>query len=281
MSYTIEELREKTHSYSRLDCFKQCPMKYKFKYIMGLYTDSKTFPLLIGTLSHEVLEDKFKRIMEGNYDFSDLVLKYKNGIKEINPPLEEYKTKVNSLIKRINKEESLGDEWKTFSVEQDINFKIGEYKMIAKIDRMDISDSGDFRVVDYKTNNKLYEKKDLGTPMQFVVYALAIKDKYEKYPVENMYDMIFLNDVQMCLTDKNWEKKGIYKIKKLFEEIELCINIDEFHPKPTPLCWWCPYGDENSPNSDSVYGGICEYRSLWKPNDKTHRKLKEWEGILK
>ena len=277
MSYTIEELTQKTHSYSRLECFKQCPMKYELKYIEEYKTDSNTEPLFIGTLCHEILEEKFKMIKEGNLNTKTLEILFENKIKEINPS-EEYVDKLNVFRKRIKAKENLG-EWKVFAIELEIKFKIGKYNMVAKIDRVDINKNGDFRVVDYKTNKKLYDKEKLIAPMQFITYALALKSEYGKYPIENYYDMIFLEEIQYCMLD-GW-KENINCIEKAFKEIEFCIEVDEFRPKPSALCWWCPYGNSKSPNSDGWYSDACEYRSRWKPDDKDNRPIKLWEGFFK
>ena len=268
---------KKTHSYSRLDCFKQCPMKYDFKYIQELRTDSNTYPLLIGTLCHEVLEEKFKQISEDKLNIRSLEILFENKLKEISPP-EEYFDKLDIFRERIKQKEDMGN-WKVFGIELEINFKVGKYNMVAKIDRVDINENGDFRVVDYKTNKKLYKKDELVAPMQFVTYALAIKSKYGKFPIENYYDMIFLEEKQWCMLD-GWQK-NLKALDKVFNEIEFSIETDEFRPKPTPLCWWCPYGDSKSPNSDSWYGDCCEYRSIWKPHDKDNRVLNQWEGFFK
>lgn len=278
MSYTKEELVSQTYSYSRIDVFQKCPMKFMFKYINKYKTKSSSVALEIGTLCHEILEKKFEYLRDGkSVQYKKLQKEFLLKIKEINYGLE-YIEKINIFSKRILKKEDLG-EWMVLDVEQDINFKFNGYDMIAKIDRIDVNKNGDFRVIDYKTNKDLYEDKDLKTPLQMYIYALAIKEKYGKYPIEFGYDMIFHNEIQLAMSN-GWDKRGLKKLESIFDNMLLCIDVDEFYPKPTPLCHFCEYCKTN-PNRDDWYGDICEYYSLWTRENKTYNAIKKWEGILK
>ena len=58
---------------------------------------------------------------------------------------------------------------------------------------------------------------------------------------------------------------GIADFNKLIDEREAYYTIKDFPPKPTPLCYWCPFVEKE-----------CEYYSLWKPDNKTFEVNKEY-----
>jgi len=278
MSYTIEDLKSETYSYSRLDTFVKCPMKFDFKYIQKYRTDSSSIALQLGGLCHEILEDKFEYIKNNKkVQYKKLLNKFNEKSSNFTIPCE-YEDRLIEFNKRILSKENIG-EWVVFSIEEDIYFEFEGYELIAKIDRIDINKDGDYRIIDYKTNKKLFQDSDLTTSLQMYIYALAIKDKYGKFPIEFIYDMLFLNEKQYAMT-KGWENRGCKKLKKIFDDLELCFECEEFHPKQTPLCYFCDYCN-NNPNKDEWYGNACEYYSLWTRENPSYKKIQEWEGMLR
>ena len=90
-------------SYSKLDLFDQCPMKYKFKYIDGFRTEGKTLALEMGSLAHkgkEMWGEYLIKDEDPDFNYIDYVLM--NGIEVseiliINGIEEEIKIKEDVL----------------------------------------------------------------------------------------------------------------------------------------------------------------------------------------
>ena len=156
------------------------------------------------------------------------------------------------------------DEWKTIAVEMPFNIEYRGFQLTGKIDRVDINSNGDYKVVDYKTANVVYDDKKLKTPLQMYIYALAIRDKYGKFPIEFEYDFVVLNQISKAMS-KGWEKRGDRALNKLIDEREAYYTIKDFPPKPTHLCYYCSYRNQE-----------CEYYSLWNPDNKTFEVNKEY-----
>ena len=76
-----------TFSHSRLECFENCPMQYKFKYIDKKSTSDTTIALELGTLCHAVLEQKGYMLHndKNNHmpDFEKLLEMLEKGIDEV------------------------------------------------------------------------------------------------------------------------------------------------------------------------------------------------------
>ena len=282
-------------SYSRIDCFKQCAYKYKLKYIEKNYTETTSLALQLGTLSHYIFELKYtpnqtmslEEIWQGFLDGFE-----EDGIKGWNELVEEYGFEVyevdektgNSVEERVEImkdkffNEAIEEEWEVIGLEKDFlitfNNKAKIKGFIDRVDRHKVT--GEIRVIDYKTNKKLYDSKQLPSSLQFYIYALACKELYGQYPTECVYDMLFLDTKQYALT-KGWEKRCFKALDKLLDSIIWYQEVGKEHmpPKPCVLCHWCDYCKTN-PNADEDYKHLCDYHSLWSRNNKTFEVNKKW-----
>lgn len=279
-------------SYSRIDCFKSCEYKYLLKYIQKNYTNDSSLALRIGTILHLGLEYKYLNrysndeilniIYKGCIDNNEKVIGI-NELKEEYPfEWEEedkfgrtYDEKMELYKQRIY--EDVDSEWICIGCEVEFHILI-ENKVIIKgfIDRVDKNiNTGEIRVVDYKSSKKPYDKKDLATPMQMFIYALACKEMYGQYPSEFVYDMILIGEKQYAMT-KGWEKRGHKSLSKIIDQ--LIIHRENknkgMKPKANVLCYWCSYSETN-PNATNGKG-LCEYNLLWTPENKVWKKNKEW-----
>lgn len=295
----MEEIKElpidSILSYSRIDLFRQCPYRYKLQYIDKNYTDTTSLSLQLGTLSHFIFEMKYtpnqtmtlEEIWEGFLNGFE-----EEGIKGFNYLCDEYGFEIYEVDEKTNTSvedrvkvmkdkffnEPIDEEWEAIGLEQEFlitfNNKAQIKGFIDRVDRNKVT--GELRVLDYKTNKRLYDKKDLSTSLQFYIYALACKELYGQYPVECIYDMLFLNTKQYALT-KGWEQRGFKALNKVLDSIIWYKELGEEHmpPKSCPLCYWCPYSKTN-PNSKEPYNELCPYYLKWTPDNRTFAKNKEW-----
>lgn len=290
-------------SYSSLNTFIQCPMRYKLKYIDDNKSATEALHLELGNILHKTLETKYRNVIDGkSTNYNELIHILENGIAEDTGKdkgrflngLKQLREKYgNELFEEVDVKSGLSyndkletfleymksdvgtDEWKPIAVEQPFEF-VFEDKAIFHgfIDRIDQNKNGDLRVVDYKSSNKLFNDKDLITPLQMVIYALACKTIYNKIPVEYQYDMILLGEKQYVVS-KGFLERGIKKIQKILDDMEWCLAIDEWIPKPSPLCYWCEFSETN-PNTEWYTKGLCEYYCLWTPDARTFKRNKEY-----
>lgn len=279
-------------SYSRIDALK-CPMQYKLKYIDKNYPFVKTLALEIGTLCHKANELKYRgndlnkiwrALHTGIKDGTEIVngLDYLKGeyafdFDEVNEKSGlTYTDKLNTF-KETFFIEKLEDEWEVIGNEVEFHIIFNNKALIKGfIDRVDRNKlTGDVRVIDYKTNNKAFDKKDLATPLQMYIYSLACKELYGVYPSECIYDLIFLGEKQIGGT-KGYLKRGESKLNKLLDDIIYYQEIgkDKMPPKPTPLCAWCSFSKTNLSSLEEYQ--LCDYYSLWTPERKTFEVNKEW-----
>lgn len=301
------------YSYSKLDLFESCNYKYKLKYIDRNFDNSDAIHLYLGTLCHKICEIKGRIKAEGreltkdDYVYLETVLEdgieektdkgseLIIGLKEIKKKyLEDYYTadnatgmnydeKIKLFMSKVIHEEMEEPDWSVLHNEFSFEFvfcyesETGERKeaiIHGFIDRVDINEDDDYRVVDYKTSKKSYDPKKMATPLQQCIYGMALFNEYGKLPVEYRYDFIFIDEYQQACT-KGYLKRAIKKLTKLLNQIDELADTDMYKPSPTPLCYWCFAGD--SPNADDRFKGLCPYRSLWTPEKKTFDVLNKFE----
>lgn len=284
-----------------MSTFIQCPSKYKLKYVDGNYESVDAIHLELGNILHKSLEIKYRNIMENkpnDYRLLKEIIekgvseetekdkgKFLNGVEQIkhkygNQLFSEVNVKSNlsyadKMITFYNylEDDDIGKGWKPIAVEQPFLFSFNEWVDFGGfIDRIDQNENGDLRVVDYKSSNKVFGDKDLTTPLQMVIYALACEELFGKVPVEFQYDMVLLGEKQQACT-KGFYNRGVKKITKVLAEIKECEETGVWKPKPTPLCHWCDYCPTNQA-MPFYFEGLCEYYSLWTPENKTFEKNK-------
>lgn len=281
-------------------------MKYQLKYVKKNYEATDAIHLDLGNILHKALEIKYRGMIEGEIvPFDRLKEIIENGISEdtekdkgnfiqgLNQIQEKYGFESFSEVNEKSnlsyndkletffnylKNDQLEDDWEPLKVEFDFEFVFEDKALITGfIDRVDINSNGDLRVVDYKSSNKVYQHKDLTTPLQMIIYALACENEFGRVPIEYQYDMILLGEKQEACT-KGFYKRGTTKLNKILDEIKECEETGSFKPKPTPLCHWCEFSPTN-PNMPFYFEGLCDYYSLWTPENKTFEKNKEYIDI--
>ena len=90
-----------------------------------------------------------------------------------------------------------------------------------------------------------------------------------------MYDFILLGQ-QVLGGTKGWLARADKKLNKILDQIQECKTSSLWAPKPSPLCYWCPYC-KNNPNASPEFQDLCPYFSLWTPNDRKNFSVNlEW-----
>lgn len=322
---TLEELKSKLRpvmeedrgklisvSYSKLDLLKQCCMKYKLKYVDGMYSNQQTLPLELGSILHKGLELKGRAIIQKQpvkYNEIESIVLYGCeertdkgsekllGINDIRKKYFEdwakrdsiadktYDEKMEVYFQKVLRNRMENKEWEVVAVEQQFEFVYDNRCIIhGFIDRID--KKGDERkVVDYKSSKKIFREEDIKTPLQMVVYDLACVFLYGILPTYHEYDFILLDQKQTTddgVCSKGYLARGLKKIDSLLDLIEDMKKSQIYKPSPSPLCYWCSFPDRcHTPNVDPKFAGTCQYYSLWKPDQKSYKVNKTFvPGVI-
>src|SRR3954465_7831655 len=109
------------------------------------------------------------------------------------------------------------------------------------IDRLDISPTGDLRVVDYKTGGAPREAFEGRALFQLKFYALVLWRTRGVVP--RVLRLLYLKDAEIC--DYSPDAAELERFERtllaLSEAIERAKRERDFRPKPSKLCGWCSH----------------------------------------
>lgn len=288
-----KEPKEIKYSYSRIDCYSQCPFKYFLKYIEGHYTSAANVALEFGTLVHST-EEKIGTCLKDslpiNYEelsanFAtkcfEIQARYPAEFMEIDKSGRTYVDKINYYLNegiyRFEKFMKVNQNLEVVGLEVPFTFQFIDGQLFrGSIDRvLRNNETNEYFVHDIKTYTVPIEADKLATPLQFVVYCLALKELYGCDPTKVVcsYDLPLCDLIQTAGT-KDFIRRGQAKLTKLFTRIE----EKDWAPKSSPLCHWCEFCPTNNAAKDDTKF-LCPYFIHWTKDRKTFMKESEWCGI--
>lgn len=237
--FTLPPFKSKRLSYTQIDTFKMCPLKYNYRYLLKIPTPP-LHTTSFGSSIHETLKDFYKLLKKGvKVDMETMMNIYERNWLSYGYESIEHenirKEKGRELLKNFY-EKNLSPWIIPYYLEKQFNLKIGEYLISGRIDRIDQLEDGTFEVIDYKTGrikSDLNPKKDL----QLSIYALSCRDIF-KIPVSKL-SLYFLEENEKISTERSDED-----LNELTDNIALEIENmkkSDFAPTPGWHCQFCDY----------------------------------------
>lgn len=290
-------------SYSALDTFKQCPLKYKYQVIDKIKT-LKTKEAVFGSVLHKALEwfhkqtpvsptsdellNKFKEIWPKNesvFSEDEDMIYFSEAIKILKNYYENYlKIKDNFSV--------LGTETRFEVMLENPQNKKEKCLLTGIIDRVDKTKEG-IEVVDYKTTKKLPSQEDIHNSMQMSLYCLGVINRWPQFAekgIENikltLYYLKHQETISTHRTQEQLNKIQEHVWKKLKE-----IEASKFEPLPSVLCDWCGYKKicsmwkhlykkEFSIDDEQAKKVVNEYLALKENNTQNNKKINELKEII-
>jgi putative RecB family exonuclease len=234
---------------SRANDFLNCPQLYKFRAIDKL-PEAISLDAVRGTLVHSVLEDLFDspiphRTIEKANEL--LPLRWQDQT-DANPELatlvsdtKEWLDRASSLLDNyfsLEKPNSFEPTFRELHLELELDDSI---YLHGYVDRLDVAETGEVRIIDYKTGKApkpAWEEKAL---FQLRIYALIYWRNQGVMP--KLLQLIYLGSAQI-LRNSPTESELVSTEKTLVRiaaEITAAIRNDKWTPKPSKLCDWCSF----------------------------------------
>lgn len=239
-------------SYSSLDIFLSCPLKYKFKEIDRIKVP-KSSALSLGSLVHKTL--KFIHESDGDFPKKEEVINFfsenwnPTAFKEDEAEnlFENGIALVSNYLKKINEMEA-NKRGTVIALEKRFILPFGKHTITGSIDRIDkVGDS--FKIIDYKTNRKIATENEVKNNLQLSIYLKAFTHQWPSFfrskkdleKVELALYFIRHNlEVSVRKTVKEMELMEEEMMKNI-DKLEETIEGGVFEPKMGPLCDWCDY----------------------------------------
>lgn len=233
-------------SYSALDSYQNCSLKYKFQNIDHIKTP-KSKEAVFGTTIHDTMKfihtpgilsptvdealEHFSNAWNPTvFDSEDQErAAFSQGVRII----QDYYQKNNPANFNIVDLES------RFQIE--IGTKSNPHIVSGIIDRIDKTADG-YEIIDYKTTKKMPSQDKVDNDLQLSVYLQAFLARYPK-EVANIdtitVSLYFLKHGVKLSATRTLEQ--LKKSEQLFLDVIAQIESGKFEPNITPLCDWCGY----------------------------------------
>ncbi|OGC46539.1 hypothetical protein A2V49_00645 [candidate division WWE3 bacterium RBG_19FT_COMBO_34_6] len=226
-------------SFSQIDTYKICPLKYKYSYVLNVPVPPN-HALSFGITIHDTLRDFHSKLLFKAVSLSELLDIYEKNWQPLGYVDEDHrKIQFEEGKKLLEKyyEQNKNDKTIPFALEKTFNLKIDGIKFYGRIDRIDKLDSG-VEIIDYKTG-ATKTQEDVNKDDQVAFYAIAAKEALNLEPKKLTY--YFIESGTKISTTRSPEQ--LEQKKKDVTEVIGEIKKGKFDAKSGLHCNWCDYNN--------------------------------------
>lgn len=234
-------------SYSSLDTYQTCSLKYKFREIDKI-PEEKSKEAVFGTLIHSAMKfihepsllpptveqaiDFFGRNWKGDLFENELEERaaFVQGVEMIQRYYETNRVAETNPVALESR----------FSIEIGTE-ETGKHVIAGIIDRIDRTKDG-YEIIDYKTTKKMPSQDKVDNDLQLSIYLRAFLERYPK-EWERLdkitVSLYFLKHGVKLSSTRTREQ--LLALDETFLSVIRAIENKEFSPTLSPLCDWCSF----------------------------------------
>ncbi|MFZ2187770.1 MAG: PD-(D/E)XK nuclease family protein [Candidatus Moraniibacteriota bacterium] len=234
-------------SYSTLDTYQNCPLKYKFREIDKI-KEPKSKEAVFGTLIHAVMKyihtpSLLSPTLEQALDYyakgwnSEV---YENEMEERAAFTQGVTIIQNYLAHTKPADYAIVDLESRFAIEIG-NDETGLHTVSGIIDRIDKTEEG-YEIIDYKTTRKMPSQDKVDNDIQLSIYLKAFLARYPKEVdhLDKITVSLYYLKHGVKLSSKRTAAQ-LETLEKTFLDVIHSIEEGKFDPILSPLCDWCGY----------------------------------------
>jgi len=226
-------------SYSQLDTYKICPLRYKYNYVLRV-PSAPSHNLSFGISIHDTLRDFHSKLLFKEVSLDELLKMYQQNWHPLGYENEEHRNlrfeSGKGLLKKYY-ERHKDDKTKPLEIEKAFNITLGGVRFYGRIDRIDPDNDG-VEIIDYKTGTTKTQK-DVDKDNQVAYYAIGAREALGMEAKKLTY--YYLESGERISTTRTEEQ--LEKTKKEAEGLIEDIKSGEFGAKPGMHCSWCDFKD--------------------------------------
>jgi len=233
-------------SYSALDDYTSCALKYKFRYVDKI-KEPKSKEAVFGTLIHSALHFAHSPALvpptlEETLDFFT-----RGWNADIWENEDEERAAFTQGVQMLQKYYADNDiaAATIVALESRFQFDIGpednRHTISGIIDRIDKTETG-YEIIDYKTSKKLPSQAEADKNLQLTIYARAFLERYPKE--RDRLDTVTVSLYFLKHGEKISSTRTLEDLARMEEEILAAvadIEAEKFAPHVSPLCDWCGF----------------------------------------
>jgi len=229
------------YSHSRLECFRNCPRQFKYRYVEEIEPETESIEAFAGKATHATLELLYT---QPEVTLADLQAAYDVYWQQEHLPFEVIRYDeqhwrdhgwrcVLSYWRSINGKPNLGA---TLGVEQEVQFICLDRLFRGFVDRIDRR--GDtLTVLDYKTGR--VPTKRWFKPDQLVLYEIALRAKHpEVTRVTLRWEYLAGGQV---IEHESTQQERDSVLRQALDTAREIEEAEVYPGRPSRLCDWCAY----------------------------------------
>lgn len=243
------------YSYSQLETYGNCPLKYRLQYKERIRTGRKSIEAFMGTTVHAALERFYRDLRMSRLPDMDELARYYGELweagygdevfvvrSEYGP--EDYRETGLRCLRDYHRRYSPFEGGVPVWLEKRVNIPIrdaeGRVVSFAGIlDRLDSLEPGRYEIHDYKTSSTLPTRRDTEKDRQLSLYQLAVEEAFpDAQEVDLVWHyMVFDRELRLRRESSDLERIAAGAAESV-HEIEAA---EDFPPRESILCEWCEY----------------------------------------
>jgi putative RecB family exonuclease len=240
-----------SYSHSKLTTYRQCPQKYKFRYIDEIPPPIRSIELHLGTTVHSALEKLYADARQGQItSLDDLLTFFQDKWDEgFSPQMRIVRAKTTARTYFDLGHQMLKDYHWTFhpftqsttlELEEKFIFPLSDNNEIRGIiDRLAKHKDGTLEIHDYKTSRRLPTAEQVANDVQLALYEIAIRHRWPETGSISLIWHYLTFDKEIKITKTPQQLETVKKnTLSLIRRIEATAS---FPVQVTPLCNWCEY----------------------------------------
>ena len=254
-------------SFSRVKCFHQCPLRYRWRYLEGRRDAFRSIESFLGTTVHDVLEWLYSQRDEGAdpdesamlETFARLWAEGRDGgiaIIRVGEEDETYLRLGREMLSRFLQDTFARDRSTTIALEQRLSVRLSPSVLFTGFaDRVGRTEAGRLFVIDYKTSRAQGNAEEFSEGLQAPLYAACVLDHHGERKALAGYHYLRHGSTRWQVVEAARASQLLHRFLDLVHEVEAAA---EFPARPGILCAWCGF-NAHCPSADvseSLSGGL-------------------------
>ena len=289
-------------SYSALDTFRQCPLKYKFSVIDKIKVP-KTKEAVFGNKLHEALQffhkkspvsptlDELLNYIKETWNASVFIDEQEDMVY-FSEAIKILKNYYENYLKIKDKFTVMDTETRFEVILENPENSDEKCLLTGIVDRIDKIKDGS-EVIDYKTAKRFPPQEEVDNALQLSLYCIGVMNRWPEFakngPEKIKLTLYFLKHNETISTKRTLEQ--LRGIKKQTWGMLKQIEKSDFEPVPSALCDWCGYKkicpmwkhlykEQISIDDEQIKKVVDEFFQLKSANTQNNKKLGELKTII-
>lgn len=252
----LEADTSRKFSPSKLETYRGCPRRYRYRYLDGIRRGAQTVEAWLGSCVHKALETLYDARLHGRCLSLEETLRefdraweagWSDAIVVHDPRFgpEHHRSAGRGCVRWYYEAYAPFDRDQTLGVERRLGFALeaggATVRVEGLVDRLARRGDGVLEIHDYKTTATLPAQAELDEDWQLGIYDIAVREAWpEVRDVELVWHFVRLGQSGRSRRDEARRRVLREELSSLVREI---LGDHRHAPRRSRLCDWCEYRD--------------------------------------